>query len=167
MWTVLNQSNASIPISDIPIPQTLEPNESGKFLPRDVMSSLALQTNLANGSLVVTEMGSLAPSEGWLPVSFPVNNGEVLRDGQSPTFTTAMYREGTLYVNVTDLSGTLTLGYQQFDGTTYYPDTTLVTINATGPQTPIQISSLGFAGRVTWTLSSGGSATFDATLNVR
>lgn len=167
MWTILNQSSASISVSDIPIPQTLLPNTSGQFLVRDVMTSNTLQANLANGALVVTQMGTFGPSEEWLPVQYPVYNGTISQNGQSNIFTMEPFTNGELYVNVTAISGTLTLSYQQYDGTTFYPATALVTITTTGAQAPVSVAWLGFAGRVTWTISASGSATIMATLDVK
>lgn len=169
MWTLLNQTGADIVVSDIPMEQTLSPYGSGEFLLRDVLSSRVLAQNLANGTLVVTSMSSFSPVESWAPVTYVANDGsaQVTAAGQTNAFTLGVFGSAVLYVDVSQISGTLTLSYAEFDGQTDYPAQSLLSTTATGPQTPTPIASLGLSGRILWSLSAGGSATFRAMLLAR
>ncbi len=162
MWTILNQSSAAITVNDIPDPQELLANTSATFELADVTTSRTLAQNLAIGALVVTNMGTLSPAGPWAPVTYPVwtNTGSQTQDGQSPLFTTGVYSAGTILTNVTAVTGTLTLLWQPSDGINDYPAQTLVSATAIGLLPPTSIPLAGVCGRLTFTLSSGGSATF-------
>lgn len=164
MWTILNQSSAAITVNDIPDPQELLANTSGDFELADVTTSRTLAQNLALGALVVTNMGTLSPAGPWAPVTYPVwtNTSNQTQNGQSPYFTTGVYSAGTLLANVSAVTGTLTFLWQPFDGINEYPAQTIASVTATGPLAPTSIPLAGVCGRLTFTLSSGGSATFSA-----
>ncbi len=164
MWTILNQSQATITVNDVSEPQEMLPNTSAAFPLSDVLSSLTLSKNLAEGALVATSMQSFAPGGPWAPVTYPLwtQTTSQTQNGDSFYVTTGVYSAGTLLANVSAITGTLTLLWQPFDGVNEYPAQTLVSATATGSLAPTSIPLAGVCGRLAWMLSSGGSATFSA-----
>ncbi len=169
MWTLLNQTNADIVVTDIPEEQTIAANNTASFLVRDILTSRILSQNLGNGALVVQSMASFGPADAWLPVTYVANAGtvQVTQNGNSLTYTTGVYSDGMLYVNASQLAGTLTLSWQSYDGASWYPAQQVASITTTGAQAPASIPMPGLAGRLVWALSSGGTATFRAMLFLR
>ncbi len=166
MWTIGNQTSASISVKDIPIPQDLLPYSSGQFEVTDVLTSKTLAENIASGALVVTNFGTFAPGGPWLPVTYPLHPlAQEIISGQSVPVTVGVFSQGKILLNVTALTGTLSIAWQEYDGTTYYPiGTEIAAISAVGVYAA-PFSDYGIAGRMAWTLT--GTATFSLALQMR
>jgi len=167
-WTLYNSSSASIAVNDIPIPQTILPYTSATFQAQDVISSLTLNSNLANGALCVTNFGSFDVGGPWLPVTYPAHaSAQETQNGNSLTFTMGVFQQGKLLLNVTAISvgGSIAIGWEDFDGTTYYPNQTEITAVTVIGQTPATFTQYGIAGRLTWTIV--GTVTFSLALQMR
>jgi hypothetical protein len=167
-WTIQNNSTASINVTDIPIPQELLPYTSAQFAPSDVLTSRILGENLGNGSLCVTNFGTFGTADGvFYPLTYPLlPMGAISTNGGSAPVTMGVFQEGTLMANVLSVSsgGSLTLAWEDYDGTTYYPVGTVGTIDSAGAQV-FALSEYGTAGRLTWMVS--GSVQCSLSLQVR
>lgn len=166
MWTIDNQTSASISVKDIPIPQDLLPYSSGQFEVADVLTSKTLAENIASGALVVTNFGTFAPGGPWLPVTYPIHPlAQEIASGNSVPITVGVFSQGKILLNVTALTGTIAIGWEEYDGTTYYPvGTQIAAVSATSTYIA-SLSDYGIAGRMTWTLT--GTATFSLALQMR
>lgn len=166
MWTISNQTSASISVKDIPIPQDLLPYSSGNFEASDVLISNTLAENIASGALVITNFGTFAPGGPWLPVTYNIHPlAQELASGNSSPVTTGVFTQGRILLDVTELSGTISIGWEDYDGTSYYPTVTEITaISSTGQYTT-PFSNYGIAGRMIWTLT--GTATFGLKLQMK
>lgn len=163
-WTVLNQSTAAIPVSDIPVPQTVQAGATADFEIADVLSSRTLAENIGGGALVVVACGDYAPFDRMAPVQYEVHaSGTETQTGTSDYVTTAGYTSGQVLLNITALGvgTTLTITFEPFDGTTTYPDQSVIAVqSATGPVFQA-FAPIGIAGRFKWTLGgTNPSATF-------
>ncbi len=167
MWNIQNVSSGSIAVNDIPIPQTILPYQSVAFFSSDVLHSRVLSENIASGALVITNFGSFAPGTLWLPLTYVVHPmASETQSGQSLPFTMGVFSQGTLLLNVSAITGSLNIGYEEYDGTAYYPlGTDILNVTATGPQNPVAFSSYGICGRFVWTLT--GTATFSLIAQMR
>lgn len=165
-WTVYNTTANSINVTDIAIPQEIGPFSSAQFEVADFLSSRILAETIATGGLCVTSYGDFMPSNGWMPVTFPVHPlGQEIQNGQSPPYSIAPFSGGMLYLNITAINGSLSISWQPFDGEAYYPAVSLVDAVTGVTQTVQPFTQQGIAGRFIWTVS--GSVTFSLKLQMR
>lgn len=168
MWTIYNSSGASISVNDIPVPQEILPYQTAMFEAADVLTSRTLAENLANGSFCVVNFGSFAPGGPFLPVTYPIHPlATETANGASKPVTVGVFHQGLLMLNVTSMTSgsSLSIGWEAFDGTTYYPvETEIANVTSVGAQA-MPFSQYGVAGRFTWTVT--GSVTFSLLLQMR
>ncbi|WP_304459069.1 hypothetical protein [Alicyclobacillus sendaiensis] len=168
MWTIVNNSGTSISVNDIPVPQEILPYQTAMFEAADVLTSRTLAENLANGSLCVINFGTFTQGGPFLPVTYPVHPmATETANGASNPFTVGVFSQGLLLLNVTAMASgsSLSIAWEAFDGSVYYPaETEIANVTSTGAQA-IPFSQYGVAGRFTWTVT--GSVTFSLLLQMR
>lgn len=169
-WTVQNVSQAPVPVLDVPDPQTIAPGASAEFQVRDFLNSTTLAQNVASGALCVVNYGDFAPMSQWAPVTYQANPTPataITTNGQSLPFTLAPFSAGMVLLNVTALGsgGSIAVGFQQYDGTTYYPVQAVITSQTATGTAAQAFSPQGMAGRLTWTVAV--SATFSLLWQLR
>ena len=101
-----------------------------------------------------------------LPVTYNVHPlAAEIQSGESNPLTMGVFSEGKILLNVTALTGTLAIGWQDFDGTNYYPVITeIAAVSSVGAYTAV-FSDPRLAGRFVWTLT--GTATFSLIVQMR
>src|SRR5579875_3311371 len=153
MWSILNNSGASISVNDVPVPQEILPYQTATFEAADVLTSRTLAENIANGSLCVVDFGSFAQGGSFLPVTYPIHPlATETTNGTSNPVTMGVFSQGLLMLNVTALTAgsSLSIGWEAFDGATYYPvETEIANVTSVGAQA-MPFSQYGIAGRFTW-----------------
>lgn len=162
-WTVQNVSQASVTVYDVPDPQTIAPGAYAEFQVRDFLNSLTLARNVASGALCVVSYGDFTPMAQWAPVTYQANPSpttDITTNGYSLPFTLAPFSAGTVLLNVTALGtdGSVAIGFQAYDGTSYYPQQAVIAAQTASGAIVQPFAPQGIAGRLTWTVSV--SATF-------
>jgi hypothetical protein len=175
-WTISNETNNSVAVTDIPNPITIGPSESASLDPTDVLNSNILATNLAEGGLCITSFGAFGMSPGtFYPITYLVHaSATEIQTGESAPFTLAPYSSCIGLINITEiLSGSISIGMQYYDGTVYYGATQIMpssgVYSAPGQYSvPIFNQSNGCqapAAKFLWTVA--GQVTFTLTLQLR
>ncbi len=169
-WTVQNVSNASVSVLDVPDPTTIAPGDTASFQVRDFLNSTTLASNVALGALCVVNYGDFAPMATWAPITYQANQSpstSLTSSGYSLPFTLAPFSSGLVMLNVTALgtSSSVAIGFQAYDGTSYYPAQSVISAQSSAGAISQSFAPQGLAGRLTWTIS--GSATFSLLWQVR
>lgn len=169
-WTVVNVSGNTVSITDTPIPLTWEPGQRQLVPVAYVTASAQLSQAVANQQLCIPQYGAFAPLPRWAPLTYVVAGslgaaglqpGTVQQSGASAPLTLGPFRQGVVLANVTALSagGSASLGFEAWDGTTYYPaETVIADITGTGPW-QVAWAPGAPAGRFVWTVSGSLSWT--------
>lgn len=158
MWTVLNGTSSSINVTDIPGDAVqILPYQSALFDFRDIEQSRILAENIGNGSLAVTSFGTFAEGGPWLPITYPVHPlATETQDGHSQLLTVGVFSVGKVLLNVASvdaaLSSSIEVGWEEFDGTDYYPAQTILATTTQPGLTPLDFNDYGIAGRFSWTI---------------
>ncbi len=174
-WVVYNPGPNSLNVTDIAIPQLIEPFSTADFEAADFLDSRILAAAVGSGQLCIVSFGDFLPFEGWAPVTYPAHplTAEV-SSGESSPLTIAPFSVGTLYLNVTAVaSGSLALAWQPLiydlvGGIAYFGTTPLLSTLTTTQQIAQAFAGLGgmgTAGRFVWTIT--GSVTFSLSLQMR
>ena len=161
MATLLNTTSATILVTDVYPSITWAPNTSAVVPDSMLPQSSQIAQQMATGALVLTSAPVLPYGQGPLVFTYHASNLETASNASPTSFTVLPFSSVRVYLNVTQVSGTLTVSWQESPdgGTTWYPATQLWSVTASGLQTP-QVINPGDTVRFPWTISSGGSATF-------
>lgn len=167
-WTVQNVSQDTITVTDTPIPVSWVPGQIQTLPLAYFLHSAQLSQAVQNMQLCVVSYGAFAPLPAFAPLTFPVLGAlsatgltpvTLTQNGQSAPLTLGPFSQGSVLMNVSALTSaaSLTLAFQAWDGTVYYPAQAVGSaISTTGP-VAVAWDPPTLAGRFQWTVT--GSVT--------
>lgn len=184
-WTLFNAGTSPVTVDELYSSGsfTILPGATALINAEDVMRSRTLTTAIANMNLVIVKFGGLIDLGRVAPITYyafanPPNppsaplytpytlttSGSSITANSSP-MTVGIFTHLLFLINILSLTGTLSVGWEEFDGQAYYPVQTLISDLTQPGLYTFPAGEYGLAGRVTTTLTSstGGvapSATF-------
>lgn len=161
MATLLNTTSATIQVTDVYPAVSWAPNSSATVPDTMLPQSTQIAQQMATGALVLTAAPVLPYGQGPLTLTYHALGQETGSNAAPTSFTVLPFASVRVYLNVTQINGTLTVSWQESPdgGTTWYPSTVLWTTSSVETPNPLTINP-GDTVRFPWTLSPGGSATF-------
>lgn len=171
MWTIQNVSPDTVSTTDTPIPLTWAPGQRLSVPIRYATGSAQIQAAIFAQQLAVLNYGSVAPSEGWAPVTYVLLGTQTLdgltpatltQSGETGPLTLGLWTRGTLLVNLTALTSgaSLAVNFQAWDGAVWYPALPVIAAaSSVGPLAVTAWDPPAPLGRFVWMITGQVSAT--------
>jgi hypothetical protein len=175
-WTVMNVSPDTVTITDTPIPISWVPGQIRVVPVAYLAGSAQLSQAMVAMQLCITAYGAWMPLPPFAPVTYAVQGNwqetglvpvTVTQDGNSPPLTLGPFTQGSLLMNVADLTSgsSVALSFAAWDGAVYYPAQAVgSTLTSAGP-VAVAWDPPTLAGRFQWTVS--GSVTWTVLYQVQ